>query len=886
MRIRSRLAIVTRLLIIASIGATFVAITKNEAWASAADGRPAQVNVPRPFTVHDLLRQENYGQALIDPTGRWLVFEQSPSYDQLPDYGIQRFSRGQIFLVDLSKPIRPRPLFEPEPQTEYRLYEFSPLGQYLALYAISRGKARLVIYDIPERRLRAFRGSPQILTFSKRSAVWISADEIVYATLGGDLQPEMISARRYTGSKLFELWNKTWDGRQASATEVASHADGGGRDFFEGFLLKANARTNTTELIARGLFTDFKVSSDGRYLAGLRQGEHVQPRPDQLSDRLLDVRHQLTIFDLKTRINKVIAPEMDIDPGSLEWSLGSDALAFFAWRVNASAQTGLFHVYDAEKGQTQAWPHNGLNLVARDFQRPQSAVWLNGQLAVVARANPKEDKPPRFTDSLITGRNDSVSGKLDWFLLRLNSNAQNLTEEFHVVSPNPVTVTANGVCLLADGNLWQVGKDGSKTNLSDKISDKLEQTFYVSGSRLSSYSENVPFVAHEEGKLRYVLVERVENGRTKTFVPPSQQASLMTGSVRAGMALFRENADEGAKLLLQKGDGTTTEIRQVNNYLAEVAKPEWKTISYRIRGNRELQSGMLLPYHYTPGRRYPVVVEIYPGLSRAYGQSRIGEHGSFYAPELLAAKGYIVFYAANPEDLDRTKDGPIAGMAEVVLRGIDALIAEGYADPDRIGLMGYSQGGFSSLWLATQTDRFKSIVSINGWADMASHYFQGGFYRIFYVDQSPFIGSSGRYESVEGGSFKLGRTPWQDAGIYIRNSPVYRADSIKSPIMLIKSDMDSFSASQYEEMFTALYRLRKEARFVRYWGEGHELLSPANIRDMWYRTFAWFDEWSDISRDEKGNLVWDGDKVKLRNGSPPLKPEDFARFDQMILQKH
>jgi dipeptidyl aminopeptidase/acylaminoacyl peptidase len=60
---------------------------------------------------------------------------------------------------------------------------------------------------------------------------------------------------------------------------------------------------------------------------------------------------------------------------------------------------------------------------------------------------------------------------------------------------------------------------------------------------------------------------------------------------------------------------------------------------------------------------------------------------------------------------------------------------------------------------------------------------------------------------------------------------------------MIHSDMDAFGLSQYDEMFTALYRQRKEARFVRYWGEGHAPSSPANLRDMWERIFAWYAKW-------------------------------------------
>jgi len=107
---------------------------------------------------------------------------------------------------------------------------------------------------------------------------------------------------------------------------------------------------------------------------------------------------------------------------------------------------------------------------------------------------------------------------------------------------------------------------------------------------------------------------------------------------------------------------------------------------------------------------------------------------------------------------------------------------------------------------------------------------------------------------------------------------------VETPLMIMQGDMDHVPIQQGEEFFTALYRQNKRARFVRYWGEGHLINSPANIRDMWHQIYSWFDEFLDISRDKRGNLLWDGEKVKSRNGSLPLKPEDFARFDETILK--
>ncbi|HKZ80562.1 MAG TPA: prolyl oligopeptidase family serine peptidase [Pyrinomonadaceae bacterium] len=846
----------------------------------------------RPVTVDDLLRQEDYGQALIDPTGRWLVFEQTQPYDKLPDYGVSWSARyplpnfGRIMVIDLTASTRPRLLFEPEPQTQFRIQSFSPNGQRLALYALKQGKVRLVIYDIRSGRLKTLKATPE-LTFYDTTVVWVSIDEMVFTALTGGRQP-ILSLRRYTGTRLFEAWNKTWEGKEPSVNEVTSHSDGGGQNFRDGMLLKANARTGITELLGRGLFKDLKASVDSQFVAGLRQTDAVQPLPDRPSSSDMGLRFQLVVFDMKTGKSQAVATEMDVSPGSMEWSPTTDALGFFAWKKYASPQTGLFYTYDARSGQIRAWPHNGLDLASGGYsqipgQKPQRVAWLDGRLAVLARANVQGDETPRFTDRGIAGRSGLGQGKADWFLLNPIGGAENLTTEFRSVSPIPVSITAKGLCLTADGNVWRIAPDGTKMNMTRGVVGSLEHARYL-GEAQSRYPENNPFTAGGPQVAKYVLVDLTGDARMVMIPVSSPRAKLMAGSVKAGIVLVRENTGQGTKLLLQSAN-SQVEVGRLNGFFGETAKSEWKVISYGAKDGRTLQSGLLLPYGYTPEKRYPVVVDIYPAQSPTWGPNLvIGERSSsFYARELLAARGYIVFYVANPTDLIRTKDGPINGMAEVILRGVDALVSQGFADPDRIGLIGFSQGGFSSLWLATETDRFRAIVSINGWADMASHYFEGGIQRAFYSDELPFNGASSRYEPESGGDFSLGRTPWQDAEVYIRNSPVYRADRIKTPILLIHSDMDGFALNQYDEMFTALYRLRKEGRFVRYWGEGHGPSSPANIRDMWYRTFAWFDAWSDIERDSKGNLAWDGDKVKSRNGGPPLKPTDFARFDRMIL---
>ena len=98
------------------------------------------------------------------------------------------------------------------------------------------------------------------------------------------------------------------------------------------------------------------------------------------------------------------------------------------------------------------------------------------------------------------------------------------------------------------------------------------------------------------------------------------------------------------------------------------------------------------------------------------------------------------------------------------------------------------------------------------------------------------IGAAGWLESGQGG---LGVPPWMDAPAYLSGSPIYHADRFEAPILLIHGDLDPVGA---EAMFAALYRLNHEAGLLTYWGEGHNLASPANIVDLHRRVLQFLDE--------------------------------------------
>ena len=117
---------------------------------------------------------------------------------------------------------------------------------------------------------------------------------------------------------------------------------------------------------------------------------------------------------------------------------------------------------------------------------------------------------------------------------------------------------------------------------------------------------------------------------------------------------------------------------------------------------------------------------------------------------------------------------------------------------------------------------------------------------------------------VERGQARLGGTPGADPQTYVRNSPIFAADRIRTPMLLLQGDKDVAPLSQAEEMFSSLYRQNKDAVLVTYWGEGHVVTSPANVRDLYARIFAWFDEHLEATKSS-----WVNRQPEARRSAPP-----------------
>ena len=248
---------------------------------------------------------------------------------------------------------------------------------------------------------------------------------------------------------------------------------------------------------------------------------------------------------------------------------------------------------------------------------------------------------------------------------------------------------------------------------------------------------------------------------------------------------------------------------------------EWATLD-----GQQLHGALLLPPSYTPGQQYPLIVKVYGGALNSNTINQFGLADAYVDNlQLLASRGYAVLYPDSPA----RPETPIQDFAKTVLPAVDKVIALGIADPERLGVMGHSYGGYSVLGLIVQTTRFKAAVVSAGPGSMISLY--GEMNR---------NGSSYGIPIAEA----LGGTPWKFRDRYIENSPLFYLDKVQTPLLLVHSTQDT-EVSQFltDEVFVGLRSLGKDVVYAVYEGESHwqGTWGYANQVDYANRVIEWFD---------------------------------------------
>ena len=346
---------------------------------------------------------------------------------------------------------------------------------------------------------------------------------------------------------------------------------------------------------------------------------------------------------------------------------------------------------------------------------------------------------------------------------------------------------------------------------------------------------------NRDGKI--VFGEWVDGGTAVARVDPGTARSeiLWRGDDQIS------TSDWGVAVSLAADGKTSATIRQSLSYPPEVwAGPigEWKQITSSnasvkpawgkaksIRWHNEdfdLQGWLLYPRDFDSSRQYPMVVSVHGGPGSLNRSSWPGTHSFAVA---LSAAGYFVFF---PNPRGSFGEGEAFTRANVkdfgygdwrdILTGVDAAEKAAPIDDHRLGLTGWSYGGYMTMWGVTQTHRFAAAAAGAGLANLQSYYGENQ------IDKwmIPFFGAS----------------VYDDPAIYAKSSPITFIKNVKTPTLILVGDSDGECPTpQSYEFWHALKTLGVENEFVVYEHEGHSFANPDHQRDVIERVAAWFDKY-------------------------------------------
>jgi hypothetical protein len=776
--------------------------------------------VARPYTVEDLVHQESFGQVAFDPTGRWLAYERRVARADAPSFtGENRHEvfENRVRIVDLSARGAAHPLLARDP-IGMTLGPFSPDGRRVAIYGLRRGRWQLGVVTLATRHLRWLDIDPEY-PYRNRTVQWRNANQLVAIDRPHGSLPLVLKFNSAGPRELPARWEATLRGK------VSVTALGAGRYFglrprkAPSRLVLADAQSGQVTALAEGDIEDIEVAPDGRYVAFAEAGQDVRltaEAPVQGPNGAAWHHESLGLVDLVGHRVLRPCPADDVSGELLSWSpSGKRFLAFIRPR-GAPLSVGQVVAVTAEGG-VEVLPLGDAQPVIRERPEGARAAWLGEVPAVLARH----------------------AGRQDWIAIEDGAPIV-LTAELAAV-PDNLQPIVGGAAGIVQGRAWRFTGNGvAPFAAPDGVRMALGNQLWE--ARLTS---NPPRVV-EEVALQYVAdgqASALSVGReapsAATALPGDEARLVAYSPARRAFAALSVDAHGVGRLRFGMGARwvllDTMDLRQqdVDPLRAvPVRQPDLAP------NGGALVAWLYLPVASAHNGAPPLVVVPYPGQQHN-APSTLADYGqSFLSPSIpiLVGAGYAVLAPSLPLAAGAE---PTAGLGARVLGIVDAAAAQhpGVFDPKRLALWGHSFGGYGAVAIIEQTDRFRAAVEMAGPIDMVSMW--GIFQGPERVDPSEGTGISGETSWTEDSQGAMGAPPWRDPNRYVRNSLIFQADRIHTPLLIVEGDQDHIPMTQGEEIFSSLYRQDRDAVLATYWGESHTIYSPGNVRDAYRRGLAW-----------------------------------------------
>ena len=491
------------------------------------------------------------------------------------------------------------------------------------------------------------------------------------------------------------------------------------------------------------------------------------------------IKNLISLFDFLTPAN-LHAYEFD-------WSPDSTSIAYVAANPPGENNWWVAKLYTGGQGRT-----------AKVVLAPAEVSGaLHGLQIAVPRWSP-DGKAIAFIGGLMSDQG-STGGDV-WIVAAGGGVAQDLTKD-RPTSPAWIEWGDDEhifVSELAGGNaqLVRVGVQGGRT------SESVTTSF---GAPIFSIPATV-----SDGRLELSLSATADRSlfvfRASTFDRPTEiYGAKPGGEATSGL--------EGVMQLSHLNDGVAPTWGKSESLA-------WTSDSFQVQG------WLMLPKDYDPAKKYPLIVQVHGGPASAV-TARWGARGGLSA-QAFSAMGYFVlqpnprgsygqgeaFTQANRKDFGY-------GDLKDILAGVDAVLAKYPVDANRVGLTGWSYGGFMTMFAVTQTGRFKAAVAGAGISDWQSYYGENS------IDQwmIPYFGAS----------------VYDDPAVYAKSSAIDFIKQARTPTLVVVGDRDGeCPAPQSFEFWHALRDEHVPTELVVYPNEGHGFVDPAHTRDVMERSLKWF----------------------------------------------
>ena len=354
----------------------------------------------------------------------------------------------------------------------------------------------------------------------------------------------------------------------------------------------------------------------------------------------------------------------------------------------------------------------------------------------------------------------------------------------------------------------------------------------VASARWSKYDGMIYFTAENRDYISLYVLNPTNGRITQIETKEDLVNGMALATASPMMAYYGQGASNSDRLYTYDTKSKATVLKDDLSavILKDVDLGECREWNFKNSKGETVYGRFYLPPHFDPNKKYPMIVNYYGGCSPT---SRNFE--SRYPQHAYASLGYVVYVVAGPSGATgfgqewsaRHVNTAGEGPAQDIIEGTQQFCKEHpFVDASKVGCIGASYGGFMSEYIPTITDFFACAVSHAGISDHTS-YWGFGYWGYSYSE----VSMANSY-------------PWSDQDLYVKQSPLYRADKINTPLLLVHGDADTnVPFNESVQLFTALKLLGKEVAFVAVKDQNHHILDYQKRLEWQETIWAWFAKW-------------------------------------------